>query len=156
MSSPTTSSIDDTPKTSSTCRRPITLTAPKRAKIDKPTKSGNAKALEELREISKKLETPADDNEFDCFGKSIASQLKKLPEHLAFESMAHIQSYLVQKRLSCCNSNNQQSTVDYNEDNRPHSPANSSTIQYSTSSYGSPYSQDIFSPEAIVSIVEIQ
>lgn len=111
LSSPTSSTIGDTPRMSS----PI---APKRTKIDKPTKSiRNEKEVEDMREISKNSETPADDYECDCFGKLIASHLKKLPERLALESMAHIQSYLVQQRLVCCNSNNQHSVVDYNEDN---------------------------------------
>lgn len=39
------------------------------------------------------------ENEFDLFAKTIACHLKKLPENLALESMAHIQSYLVEQRL---------------------------------------------------------
>lgn len=75
-----------------------------RAKFEKKMAQTHVeKAIQELREISNKLERRNEDNEFDCFGKSIASQLKQLPEPVALKSISYIQSYLVQQRLKCYN-----------------------------------------------------
>lgn len=94
------------------------FTAPKRAR--KRTSSTD-KAIQGLQEIAQKLDqtsTREDDNEFDCFGKSVAASLKKLPESIALESMEYIQSYLVRQRLS----NTQQIS-------QPSSSASSSTYE---------------------------
>lgn len=76
------------------------ITAPRR--VIRKRKSSTEKAIEGLQDIASKLEEKPreEDNEFDCFGKSVACQLKKLPESVALESMAYIQSYLVQQRLA--------------------------------------------------------
>lgn len=79
---------------------PKLMVAPKRAKlVAKSNHNITEKALQELREISNKLDETPEDKEFDCFGKTVACMLKKLPEELALESMSHIQIYLAQQRL---------------------------------------------------------
>lgn len=58
--------------------------------------------MDQLQEIAwtlGKRPSEDDENEFDYFGKSVTCQLKKLPETVALESMAYIQSYLVKQRL---------------------------------------------------------
>ncbi|XP_055849371.1 uncharacterized protein LOC129914238 isoform X2 [Episyrphus balteatus] len=74
--------------------------------IEKPKPASKSlateKAIADLKVICKALTQPPDEeqNEFECFGMSIASQLKKLPEKKAQESMDFIQSYLVRQRLN--------------------------------------------------------
>lgn len=73
---------------------------PKRA-LKRKRHSSTEKAIEELQGIARTLgnNSGESDNEFDCFGKTITCQLKKLPEAIALQSMAYIQSYLVNQRL---------------------------------------------------------
>ncbi|KAG5884236.1 hypothetical protein JTB14_011725 [Gonioctena quinquepunctata] len=106
----------------SVARKPIpqklTLnsTAPKRVR---KTASSTEKALQGLQEIAQKLDekpTGEEDNEFDCFGRSVACSLKKLPKTVVFESMA----YLILQRLT---SNAQQIM-------RPSSSASSTSYEY--------------------------
>lgn len=53
------------------------MVAPKRAKLaEKPIQNSTEKALQELREISTKLDETSEDNEFECFGRTIACMLK--------------------------------------------------------------------------------
>lgn len=74
--------------------------APKKSKtVNKSDMTSTESAIQDLREISRKLDEKPEENEFDFFGKTIACILKKLPETLAVETMAHIQSYLAQQRL---------------------------------------------------------
>ncbi|XP_055903122.1 uncharacterized protein LOC129939216 isoform X2 [Eupeodes corollae] len=58
------------------------------------------KALNDLKMICKALSQPPEEQEFDCFGASVACQLRKLPEKMAQESMDYIQSFLVRQRLN--------------------------------------------------------
>lgn len=44
-------------------------------------------------------ETNEEGDEFDAFGKSVAMQLKKLPEHYSIEAMGEIQQKLTSIRL---------------------------------------------------------
>ncbi|CAH1098696.1 unnamed protein product [Psylliodes chrysocephalus] len=128
MSSPANPTIPPTPKMSITNRKPATLIAPKSMKIGQTTgkQSHTDKAIQELRELSEKLDTPADDNnnnEFNYFGKFIACHLQTFSEHLALESMAFIQSYLIQQRLKNNTKNSQQ--IVYREESILYSAANS-------------------------------
>lgn len=76
---------------------PKLMVAPKRAKlVAKSNHNITEKALQELHEISTKLDETPEHNKFECFVKTIACMLKTFPEELALESMSHIQSYLAQ------------------------------------------------------------
>uniref|UniRef100_A0AAR5PMT2 BED-type domain-containing protein n=1 Tax=Dendroctonus ponderosae TaxID=77166 RepID=A0AAR5PMT2_DENPD len=55
---------------------------------------------QDIARTSEEKPNKEEDDEFDCFGKSVACQLKKLPESAALKSIAYIQSYLVQQRLA--------------------------------------------------------
>ncbi|XP_072384016.1 uncharacterized protein [Diabrotica undecimpunctata] len=64
--------------------------------------SSKKRTILEPRKISASLrgtKARVEENEFDVFGKSVACHLKKLPEFSALESMQHIQSYLIQRRM---------------------------------------------------------
>lgn len=77
--------------TNNELRTPTTKLAnvPKMYKVTKITATD--KAIDELKAISETLnQTPPENNEFDCFGQTIACQLKKLPEDVALKSMDFI------------------------------------------------------------------
>lgn len=91
---------------------PILNLVPKKSKTVNKTYLNSTNAVEDFREISSKLEEKSEENEFHFFGKTIACMLKKLPETMALESMAYIQSYLIQKRLKAIgNQNHQESST---------------------------------------------
>lgn len=98
--------IPPTPKMSRTNRKAATLIAPKR---------NNRKTMSYWQGYKE------NDNEFDFFGKYIACHLKKLSEHSALESMAYIQSYLLQQRLK--NHTNISHQIVHSEENRADSAA---------------------------------
>lgn len=80
----------------------LNITPPSRV-ITKREQDCTDQAIEEPQNIARQSEDKPkkdEDNEFDCFAKSVACQLKKLPESVALKSMAYIQSYLVQQRLA--------------------------------------------------------
>ncbi|KAL4083896.1 hypothetical protein QTP88_029212 [Uroleucon formosanum] len=113
--------------------------APKKSKtFIKSHMNSTERAIQDLREISSKLDEKPEENEFDFFGKTIACMLKKLPETLAVESMAHIQTYLAQQRLKgTVNQNHRASAIN---ENITFSPSSSNYNSYSSPSYttGSP------------------
>ncbi|VEN49101.1 unnamed protein product [Callosobruchus maculatus] len=86
----------------------LTSQSPAPKRLRKRTNS-TERTLQELQHIAEKLEDrrSAKDTEFDCFGRTVACLLKRLPENIALESMEYIHSYLIQKRLT---SNAQQTT----------------------------------------------
>jgi hypothetical protein len=92
---------------------PMLNFAPKKSKtVNESYLNSTERTIEDFREISSKLNEKPEENEFEFFGKTIACMLKKLPEIIALESMAHIQSYLVQKRLEAIgNQNHQESSM---------------------------------------------
>nr|XP_022905326.1 uncharacterized protein LOC111417322 isoform X2 [Onthophagus taurus] len=120
--------LSSSPNESSVARKPIAqkltsnFAVPKR--VRKRTSSTD-RTIQGLQEIVQKLDKKPkidEDNEFDCFGKSVASSLKKLPESVALESMESIQSYLVRRRLS---------NTQYSEQiSRPSLSASSSSYEY--------------------------
>lgn len=118
--------------------------APKKAKtVYKSHMNSTERAIQDLREISSKLDEKPEENEFDLFGKTIACILKKIPETLAIESMAHIQTYITEQRLKSTVKQNYRSSVliTINE-NMTFSPSTSNYNSYSSPSYatGSPIS----------------
>lgn len=100
-------SIDDLNNTSNsklTIFKPKFVSSTTKTSCDRrhSKKHTTEKVLEDLKSICNALSQPLEEeNEFESFGTSIASQLKKLPENIAQESMEHIQSFLVRQRLKC-------------------------------------------------------
>ncbi|KAH1006869.1 hypothetical protein HUJ05_007561 [Dendroctonus ponderosae] len=83
----------------------LNITCPSEA-IKKDNTDCTDKAIEQPQDIARTSEhqeekpNKEEDDEFDCFGKSVACQLRKLPQSAALISIAYIQPYLVQQRLA--------------------------------------------------------
>lgn len=72
-----------------------------RRAVKRTWKNSTDEATEELEGAQCLHKRPnGEENEFDCFGRLVACQLKKLPEGRALESIDFIQHYLVTQRLN--------------------------------------------------------
>lgn len=71
-----------------------------RRAVKRTWKNSTNEAIEELEGAQCLHKRPnGEENEFDCFGRLVACQLKKLAEGTALESIDFIQHYLVTQRL---------------------------------------------------------
>jgi hypothetical protein len=75
---------------------------PKRIKRIRPTSTSDQFFTTETLMSHPQSNPHSNDNELECFGKYIASQLKRLPESVALESMNFMQSHLMEKRMRYC------------------------------------------------------
>lgn len=83
--------------------------------------------VDKVGSISKAVSSPTNDigHEFDCFAKSVASQLKVMPLSLALEAQQYIQNYLCQLRIQNLSKASSSTT---------HVPIHTSYVPYSSPS----------------------